>query len=99
MTIEEAIEHLITVKGYYTSDRDFTPRGEDYEPLLAEEKQAIDKAVETLKKQIPKKPIEKSPWVYHCPSCDSQDIEDVFIKKFNFCLDCGQALDWSDNDD
>ena len=68
--------------------------------LLKDYQQDVaDMAISALEKQIPKKPIEKSPWVYHCPSCDSQDIEDVFIKKFNFCLDCGQALDWSDNDD
>ena len=68
--------------------------------LLKDYQQDVaDIAISALEKQIPKKPIEKSPWVYHCPICDSQDIEDAFIKKFNFCLDCGQALDWSDNDD
>lgn len=97
MTIEEAIEHLITVKGYYTSDRDFTPRGEDYEPLLAEEKQAIDKAVETLKKQIPKKPKKGV-----CPNCSSRHVYAATLmtaETFEYCGDCGQALDWSDNDD
>ena len=63
------------------------------------QEKALDFTIKALEKQIPKKPIEKSPWVYHCPSCDSQDIEDVFIKKFNFCPDCGQALDWSDSND
>ena len=97
MTIEEAIEHLITVKEYYTSDRDFTPWGEDYEPLLSEEKQAIDRAVETLEKQIPKKPDRGV-----CPNCNSRHIYAASFTKadrFKYCGDCGQALDWSDNDD
>lgn len=60
---------------------------------------ALKMAISGLDKQIPKKPIEKSPWVYHCPRCDSRTIEDAFIKKFKFCPDCGQALDWGDTDD
>lgn len=97
MTIEEAIEHLITVKGYYTSDRDFTPWGEDYEPLLSEEEQAVDKAVETLEKQIPKKPRKGV-----CPNCGSRHIYAATLMKaecFKFCGDCGQALKWEDKKD
>ena len=60
---------------------------------------ALNLAIGAIDKQIPKKPIEKSPWVYHCPRCDSQTIEEPFIKKFKFCTNCGQALDWSDSDD
>ena len=100
MTIEEAIEHLITVKEYYTSDRDFTPWGEDYEPLLAEEKQAIDKAVETLEKQIPKKPTEYDSVPHaRCPQCTKGVRVYCDSAKVPFCQWCGQALDWGDNDD
>ena len=60
---------------------------------------ALNLAIGAIDKQIPRKPIEKSPWVYHCPRCDSQNIEEVFIERFKFCRDCGQALDWSDTDD
>ena len=60
---------------------------------------ALNVVVGAIDKQIPKKPIEKNPWVYHCPNCDSQNIEEVFIEKFNFCRDCGQALDWSVEND
>lgn len=97
MTIEEAIKHLITIKEYYTSDRDFTTWGEDYEPLSSEEKQAVDKAVETLEKQIPKNPDRGV-----CPNCGSRHIYAATLMKaecFKCCGDCGQALDWSDNDD
>lgn len=29
---------------------------------------------------------------YHCPSCNKH------IAKYKYCPDCGQALDWSDNE-
>lgn len=68
--------------------------------LLKDYRQDVaDIAISALEKQIPRKPIEKSPWVYHCPRCDSRTIEDAFIKKFKFCPDCGQALDWGDSDE
>lgn len=68
--------------------------------LLKDYRQDVaDIAISALEKQIPRKPIEKSPWVYHCPNCDSQKVEDVFIERFKYCRDCGQALDWSDTDD
>ena len=94
MTIEEAknqLEELIQDR------KSFICGGDD--EIYKKDIEALKTAISALEMQIPKKPIEKSPWVYHCPSCDSRDIEDVFIKKNNFCLDCGQALDWSDNDD
>lgn len=52
---------------------------------------ALKMAISGLNKQIPEK--------HRCPSCDGHDIEDVFIEKFNFCPFCGQALDWSVEDD
>ena len=66
---------------------------------LNEKFRALNVALEAIDKQIPKKPIEKSPWVYHCPNCDSQKVEETFIERFMYCRDCGQALDWSDTDD
>ena len=94
MTIEEAKNQL---EELMQDRKSFICGGDD--EIYKADIEALQTAMQALEKQIPRKPIEKSPWVYHCPSCDSQDIEDVFIKKFNFCLDCGQALDWSDNDD
>lgn len=104
MTIEEAKKQLWEL----IRDREDRERILDTENLKVSDSikeiyrkdiEALKKAVEVLEKQIPKKPIEKSPWVYHCPRCDSRTIEDAFIKKFKFCPDCGQALDWSDTDD
>ena len=94
MTFEEAKNQLEELM----QDRKIFICGGDDEIYKADI-EALQTAMQALEKQIPRKPIEKSPWVYHCPRCDSRTIEDAFIKKFKFCPDCGQALDWSDNDD
>ena len=52
--------------------------------------EALNLAVEALKKQIPKKPKNREGTTYfYCPCCDSNNI-------YEYCGDCGQALDWSD---
>ena len=48
---------------------------------------------EALEKQIPKK-LKGDGWLY-CPFCG----RDVLMDKFDYCCHCGQALDWSDNND
>ena len=54
---------------------------------------AFETAIEALEKQIPKK-VTKSA----CPSCNR-----IFLfrhsekRKGDYCDNCGQALDWSDN--
>ncbi len=45
-----------------------------------------------LEKQIPKK-IKRELYWEHCPICDTC-IESLF--RYNYCGECGQALDWSD---
>lgn len=92
MTNEEAKEQLREL----ILDTESLIVGDAAKGIYRKDLEALRKALEALEKQIPKKPIEKSPWVYHCPRCDSRTIEDAFIKKFKFCPDCGQALDWSD---
>ena len=47
--------------------------------------------IEALEKQIPKK-LKDDGWLY-CPICG----RDVLMDRFDYCPDCGQALDWSDN--
>ena len=95
MTIEEAKEQLREL----IFDTESLIVGDAAKGIYCKDLEALKKAVEVFEKQIPRKPIEKSPWVYHCPRCDSRTIEDAFIKKFKFCPDCGQALDWSDVDE
>ena len=48
---------------------------------------------EALDKQIPKK-LKGDGWLY-CPICG----RDVLMDRFDYCCHCGQALDWSDNND
>lgn len=65
-------------------------------------KQAVD-IINAVERQIPKKPIKVDKYHYDCPTCNSElDIseEDIFIYNIttpSYCRDCGQALDWSDN--
>ena len=47
--------------------------------------------IEALEKQIPKKL--KDDCLLYCPTCG----RDVLMDRFDCCPDCGQALDWSDN--
>lgn len=52
-------------------------------------------ALEALEKQIPKKPIVNlwDEWC-ECPGCNGiVTFEEI---KYDFCPDCGQAIDWSE---
>ena len=51
----------------------------------------VNLALEALEKQIPKK-LKDDGWLY-CPICG----RDVLMDRFDYCPDCGQALDWSDD--
>lgn len=48
MKIQEIIDNLITIKEYYTPEREFSYYGEEYEPLSKEENAAIENAIEIL---------------------------------------------------
>lgn len=94
MKVQEVIEDL----KYLISD-DCTDTQKDY----VEE---IEFAIKALEKQIPIKPIDVCTPVITwglCPVCKgelnmlSRRPNRVF-KSNNFCPDCGQALDWSDEE-
>lgn len=53
---------------------------------------AIHMAEEALDKQIPKKPVE-----LNCPRCRFNGIDNSWWV-FNFCPECGQRIDWSEED-
>lgn len=62
-------------------------------------------AIKALKKQIPKKPLKQEcdffDFILVCPECKNR-IVNVWSKreyKPNYCHYCGQALDWSGNDE
>ena len=52
------------------------------------------KSIEALEKQIPKKPKTDDRYLMHiCPWCND------FVKvSHNYCQNCGQKLDWSDEE-
>lgn len=64
---------------------------------------ALQMAVEALEKQIAKKPIPKYGMYntinrYKCPTCDN-DYLGGGEYRYPCCEDCGQKLDWSDEDE
>lgn len=68
---------------------------------------ANDMAIQALEKQIPKKPIRHTAWEnFKCPACGSAEIVQYDTEyreydkdcKFEYCSDCGQKLDWSDEE-
>ena len=59
----------------------------------------FDRAINALEKQIPKKPhknFEKFSGVW-C-SCGKYLGKGYFVDKPSYCTDCGQKLDWSDEE-
>lgn len=76
--------------------------------------EALKISIEVLEKQIPKRLTIKlseqmiQGYLYrdkccYCPMCDSfrgnLDYEPQKIRKYDFCPDCGQALDWGDSNE
>lgn len=71
--------------------------------------EAIQIAIQALEKQIPKKPrktdsyrgVLKRVYAYVCPTCGNACLEKYMNERQNtmFCWNCGQKLDWSDDND
>lgn len=94
MTESEAINELHKIR----------PRGGIIPQKRAE---ALDVAIQALEKQIPKKPIRHAVWEdFKCPACGSTEIRPYDTEyreydkdcEFEYCSDCGQKLDWSDEE-
>lgn len=70
--------------------------------------EALEVAIQALEKQIPKKPrktdsyrgVLKKVYAYVCPTCGNARLEKYMNERQNtvFCWDCGQKLDWSDEE-
>lgn len=97
MTNKEAIDWLYDMKHDIKYD---------------EQVDALDIAIECIYKQIPKKPKiinysgKKIPYCPHCKELlikyADEDYRDIFgynWRYMNYCDDCGQAIDWSDDND
>lgn len=90
MTYEEAIKVLRVILDPY--DYPFGEKSKCYQYDL----EAINKAIEALEKQIPKKPYD----TVHCPLCKIEvELQPVDTEQVTYCLHCGQAIDWSDIND
>lgn len=89
MTVEEAKEELKEM----WIEFDYT--------LHDKSANAIDVALKALEKQIPKKPIGDLGSVphYRCPYCNRAVKLYKNDRGFDFCPDCGQKIDWSDDND
>lgn len=59
-------------------------------------------AIQALEKQILKKVVKESKWDCVCPCCGGSaytDCEDGFYNySLDYCNNCGQKLDWSDEE-
>ena len=67
--------------------------------LSSKYKNGLRMAIQALEKQIPKKPhknFEKFSGVW-C-SCGKYFGKGYFVDKPSYCPDCGQKLDWSDEE-
>lgn len=63
--------------------------------------QACFVGIEALEKQIPKKPLyaEHDLNYFECVSCGESIYSSDSLKTHKFCLNCGQALDWRNEDE
>ncbi len=60
----------------------------------------IEEAISALEKQIPKKPIEEQGISPRCPYCDNANyLTNEDEEENNCCGNCGQAIDWRNEDE
>ena len=65
--------------------------------------ESIDMAIKALEKQIPKKPpVVNRPSIFVkvpvCPNCSTSEHYQPLYEKTKYCSNCGQKLDWSDEE-
>lgn len=105
MTVEEVrnqLEELIR-------DRESFMVGDYDKDIYDRDKEALEFAVKAVEKQIPKKVKREFLAVGGaitcieaeiCPNCGKDIYDDeVEVSYYEYCPDCGQALDWSDENE
>lgn len=92
MTLEKVI-HLLQVERDYTLKQ----TGHSQQPINKEVRQALDIAIEAVKKQMLKKPryVDWDFSYFVCDSCGAAIFYSDDADTHNHCLICGQAIDWS----
>jgi hypothetical protein len=107
MTIEKAIEQLEDL--IKEAESHMTGNKIDGE-IPIDDKTALEMAIQALEKQIPKKVKREFATMGGCITCFETDVcpacgKDFYIEDLgqtmycSFCPDCGQALDWSDENE
>lgn len=61
-------------------------------PIDKDTKEALEKAMEALKKQIPMEVTEVHVDEYYCPACGSENVCDQLMVTDNYCPMCGQKI-------
>lgn len=94
MTESEAKKYMLIEKECINRDCDRDCANCDIVQNVEDLNNAYDVAINALEKQIPKKPKTDDRYVmYICPWCND------FVKvSHNYCQNCGQKLDWSDEE-
>ena len=105
MTIEKAIEQLEDL--IKEAESHMTGNKIDDE-IPIDDKTALEIGIQALEKQIPKKPLYRETEYYaykfakgiKAPFCECGCLAvDEENDCFTYCPDCGQALDWSDENE
>lgn len=104
MTIQEAIEQLNSL----IRDRQSFIDNDEHDSIYISDIEALNIAQEALEKQIPRKLSyegdgydDNGGLIYdtaYCPNCQ-KEFEVYYDEHANFCPNCGQALNWSDEDE
>lgn len=63
----------------------------------AELKEAVKVIHEEMRYRIPRKPApdENGSWTIRCPAC-GYSVPIALCNIYDYCEECGQAIDWSD---
>ena len=78
--------------------------GVEFKKLYTEETNVLaDELNSAIKKQVPKKPKGETDPMFGdvktvCPSCGNANLVNPFVRSrvYDYCPNCGQALDWSE---
>ena len=64
------------------------------EKYTAEQDKALALVQKAVEKQIPKKPVNISNFLYTCPTCGIILSESAYCR--SYCHSCGQELEWGE---
>lgn len=106
MTAEKAIYQLTDL----IKDRESFCHRDDFDDMFLQDIEALKVGIAALEKQVPKKVKIEFATEGGCITCFETDVcpacgKDFYIEDLgqtmycSFCPDCGQALDWSDENE